>query len=218
MLGFLLSFLIACEEHGKTHSVTSNTPKDTINYRKLPQMFVVGNFDKDRLEDTIFLHNYSNAQMRDIVKAPDPFQHEWDSVVQWFYDKGPNLFLSFGKAGLDTLFLGQAQGLYCLINIGDNNMDGKDEVALVVDKLDMSRVNTCFVYTICQESWTVVKQFSIHEGAFDFASEAMPRFDQIKGFLELQNGKWMYLDYQQMEFDTPEEVGKMQRLVSEKCR
>lgn len=87
----------------------------------------------------------------------------------------------YSKNG-DTILFSPAIGTYCLINLGDNNNDGKDEVAVVPDLPDYS--NTCHIYTLCSHHWTELKMFSINEGGFTFPKEAVP------GFLEkeLANG------------------------------
>jgi hypothetical protein len=128
------------------------------------------------------------------------------------------LRLTINNNKTDTLHLGTAHGLYCLINIGDNNADGKDEIALVIDRLDFSRVNSCQIYSICNNKWTLLKQFSIHEGSFDFTTDKAPKFDNIKDFLEKQNGKWVYKDYLQDDYERLEDVGKMMTLKLDRCK
>lgn len=150
--------------------------------------------------------------------AADPFRNEWDTVVDWFYHQQADVYLTLKRPGSDTLHLGSAQGLYCLLNVGDNNADGRDEIAFVTDYLDYSRVNSCKVYSLCGSKWTLLKEFSIHEDAFNFTTDTIPVFTQIEGFLEQQNGRWVYLDYMQDGYDNSEDAGNMQHLKTDKCR
>lgn len=196
----------------------TKTADDKVKLHKLEKLFVVGDFDGDRNQDTIFQHNFSRLTQSEIEQAADPFQNEWDTVVKWFYDQDADLYLTINKSGKDSLSLGTAQGLYCLINIGDNNADGKDEIALVIDYLDFSRVNSCKVYSLCGDKWTLLKQFGIHEDAFNFTSEKAPLFKIIKEYLEFDNDKWVYKDYSQDGYDNSEDVGKMLPLKLDKCK
>lgn len=216
---FIFTFflgLISC--NGQTEkpvesSTVSKVTADTIKLHTLEKLYVTGDFNGDKKQDTIFQHNYSRLTQSEIIHSADPFQNEWDAVVQWFYDQDPDLYLTINTNHQDTLHLGPAQGLYCLINIGDNNADGKDEVALVIDYLDFSRVNSCKIYALFNKKWTLLKQFGVHEGAFDYTSDKAPAFDSIKDFLEKKNGKWFYKDYSRETYDHMEDVGKMLKLT-----
>lgn len=158
------------------NSTVLKTADNKIKLYKLYKHFIVGDFDGDKKEDTIFQHNYSRLTRAEIDSSADPFQNEWDTVVKWFNDQDADLYLTLNKNKQDTLHLGTAQGLYCLINIGDNNADGRDEIAFVVDYFDFSRVNSCKIYTLCNTKWTLLKQFGVNEGSFDFTTDKAPVF------------------------------------------
>lgn len=200
------------------NSTVTKTADNKVKLHKLKKLFIVGDFEGDGKQDTIFQHNYSRLTKNEIEYSADPFQNEWDTVVKWFYDQDADLYLTINNYKQDTLHLATAQGLYCLINIGDNNADGKDEIAFVVDYLDFSRVNSCKIYTLCKKKWTLLKQFDIHEGSFDFTADKAPIFENIKGHLEKQNGKWVYKDYSQDGYDNQEDVGKMLTLKLDRCK
>lgn len=145
MLTLILSSL-RC--NNPTEKVIDNSAiNDKIKLHKLNKLFVVGDFDGDGKQDTTFQHNYSRLTRAEIENSADPFQNEYDTVIKWFYEQDTDLYLRINKTKHDTLHLGTAQGLYCLINIGDNNADGKDEIAFVIDFLDFSRVNSCKIYS-----------------------------------------------------------------------
>ena len=212
--------LLSCNGQSEKTVGNSTAPKaadNKIKLHKLDKLFVVGDFDDDRQKDTIFQYNYSKLTRTEIENSADPFQNEWDTVVKWFYDQDADLYLTINKSNQDTLHLGTAQGLYCLINIGDNNADGRDEIALVIDKLDFSRVNSCKIYSLCEGNWTLLKEFDIYEESFDFSGNTPPVFAEIKGFLENKNGKWLYIDYHQ-EYERAEDVGEMLILKIDKCK
>ena len=198
------------------HSIVLEKQEVKIKLRKLEKHFVVGDFDGDRKSDTLFQHNYSRLTNSEIDSAADPFQQEWDSVINWFYNQNADLYLIMNNKNRDTLHLGTAQGLYCLINVGDNNSDGKDEIAFVIDQLDFSRVNSCVIYSLCDSKWKQLMIFAIHEDAFNFTGDGQPIFHEIKGYLERHKNRWMFHDYNQ-ETINPEDFGKMIRLTTDRC-
>ncbi len=199
------------------NSIVSISADNNIKLHKLEKLFVVGDFDGDRKQDTIFQHNFSRLTKAEIEYSADPFQNEWDTVLKWFYDQDAIIYLTINKSTKDTLNLGTAQGLYCLINVGDNNADGKDEIAIVIDRLDESRVNSCLIYSFCKDKWTLLKEFGIHEGSFDFVTDKAPIFESIKDYLEKQNGKWVYKDYSRDGYENEEDIGKMLTLKLDNC-
>ena len=186
-------------ENKVTNLLVTKVANNKIKFHKLKKMFTIGDFDGDGKQDTIFQHNYSRLTKAEIKYSPAPFQNEWDTVAKWFYDQDADVYLTLNKNNSDTLHLGTAQGLYSLINIGDNNADGKDEIALVIDLIDLSKINSCKIYSLCKDKWTLLKQFGVHEDAFDFSTEKTPLTDKIKDFLEKRNGEWFYNDYSQQD-------------------
>jgi hypothetical protein len=197
---------------------TVTTTDNTIKLRPLEKLSLDGDFDGDGKKDTLFEHIYSNKTMNAIDSAADPFQNDWATVTKWFYDKETDVYLTINKKNSDTLHLGTAQGLYCLINIGDNNKDGKDEIAFVVDRLDDSRTNTCAIYTLCNNKWTLLKELSVNEAAFNFSTEQAPVFTEIKNYLEKRNGKWVYKADTQDDYDLKQDAGKMKILQLDQCK
>ena len=220
-LSTLILGLLSCysqSEKSVDNSTFSLTSDNIIELRKLEKLFVVGDFDGDNKIDTIFQHNYSRLTGNEIYNSADPFKNEWKTVVKWFNDQDADLYLTINKNKQDTLHLGIAQGLYCLINIGDINKDGKDEIAFVIDYLDFSSVNSCKIYSLCENKWALLKEFEVNEGAFDFTSEKAPIFDKIKNYLEKQNDQWFYNKSSPNGFDQEEKDGKMLKLKLEDCK
>jgi hypothetical protein len=213
--------LLSCNsqtEKTVDNSAQTETTDKRLKLHKLKKLIAVGDFDGDKKQDTIFQNNFSRLTKAEIEYSPDPLQNEWDKVAKWFYEQEADVYLTINAKGKDTLHLGIAQGLYCLINIGDNNADGKDEIALVVDYLDFSMLNTCKIYSLCKNKWTLLKQFEIHEGSFEFTTDKAPNFDNIKGFLEIQNDQWVYKGLSQVSDETREDSSDMKTLRLDKCR
>lgn len=222
---FLLIFLamFSCSEQEKERPVETKQPaqKDSlaINYKLLEKMSVTGDFNGDGIQDTIFQHNINAETGLSIDSCPDPWKHEWDSVVTYLSKNHSRVTLSSSLKDIDTLSLTEGMGLFCLINIGDNNHDKKDEIAMVVDLLDVSRLNSCRIYTICGKTWLELKAFSVYEGAFDsYGKEPVPT-DRIEGFLEKKNGTWKYLDYiDELRANDDSETGRFKPLRLKSCK
>lgn len=214
----IITFISCIDKNTSTKENISSNKIEIIKMHKLEKLFITGDFNGDKKLDTLFQHNFSELNKKEIDRAPDPYQNDWEDVVDWFFKQESYVYLSTNKNNADKLYLTTAQGLYCLINIGDNNSDGKDEIALVTDLCDFSRINSCSIYTICENKWTKLKQFGIHEGSFDYKEGQRPiKYLEIKDYLEKHNGKWLYKDNDQIDYDTPEEVGKMKELKIDKC-
>lgn len=176
----------------------------------MEKLFCVGDFDGDGKRDTIFEHNFSKLKKEEIEYALDPAKNKWEDIIKWFSKQDSDVYLAFSKINQDKLHLGTAQGLYCLLNIGDTNFDGKDEIAFVVDNLDFSNLNSCKIYSLCKGKWVELKQFNIDESAFNFTSTKIIS-SGIKNYLEKKDNKWFYKDNLQNE-------PKMQLLKLNKCQ
>jgi len=188
-------------------------PDMTVNNQqmlKLRKLWVQGEFDGDPGKDTIRQHTFSGVSGREIDAGPDPKQVDQPVIENWYANQKSDVYLSFKEKGKDTLHFDGAQGLYCLLNVGDNNGDGKDEIALVVNGTGQNRVNRCFIYTLCDREWTIIKDFGVHEDAFSFEGAEAPVFTEIKDHLEQHDGKWVYKGY-------PENAGIMTALLTDKC-
>ena len=203
----------------KTNAISVDTTKIPSGFNKLEKLSTVGDFDGDNKTDTIYQHNYSKLEKKEIDFAPDPIKTDREEFYEWFSKQDANVYLKLNQNKENILNLGNAQGLYCLINIGDNNKDGKDEIAFVIDECDYSRTNTCKIYTLCNGKWQLLKEFGIREDAFDGKKgKSQSNYNSIKGYLEKQNNVWKYLDNNQNEYDSPEEVGQMKVLKLDKCK
>ena len=166
---------------------------------KKTNIFIVGNFEGCE-KDTIFFHYFSCCLNKSISEIPSS-DNEWEDIIAWFRDYRVETFFTYKK---DTLKIGEAYGLYCLMNLGDVNSDGMDEFAFVIDKLDDSRLNSCKIYKICQSQFYLAKSFSLNESSFDTPiSGTTDSIKGIRGFLEKKNNTWYYCnvdDYDDEKF------------------
>lgn len=80
-------------EQPTVHKATT----DNIKLHPLNKLFTVGDFDGDGKQDTLLQHNYSALTKSEIEYAPDPFQNEWDTVVEWFYKQEALVYLTLKK-------------------------------------------------------------------------------------------------------------------------
>jgi len=185
-----------------------------MSFSKLRKLFIVGDFDGDGKIDTLFQYNFSLLHNAEIDSVLNPYINDWDTTLDWFFKQEPNVYLAFNKKGKDTLTIGEARGLYCLLNIGDINSDGKDEIALTVNYLDFTNLNRCKIYSYCNNKWTILKVFNIHESAFEYTVDSIPIFSDIRGYLEKQKGRWVYMDFD----DKMEGEEEMKPLTLDKCK
>lgn len=191
-LGYWLIIMLNGKIHSENSSNKNNATVSQDSMVHLKKLYVTGDFNGDGNMDTIHQNTISAITHQEINSF---HTREWDSIENYFYKIDADVILTLANQKCDTLHLGPGGGLYCLINIGDNNKDKKDEIAFVVDYYSFTNISSCEVYTLCNTEWTKLKSFKIHESAFDYETENIPDFKQIKGFLEHRKNKWFYIDY-----------------------
>lgn len=168
----------------------------TVVYKPFIGKVVHGDFNGDDVADTVREGLIALGTRLPIDSFPDPEHIVWDSLVVYSdkYQFCSVITISGGLA--DTLYAGRGLGFYVLLNIGDVNGDGSDDLALVHDLIDFSNLNTCRIYSLCTGRWRQVKQFSVTEDAFTDMLEAKPAvFDKIPAQLEQYDNRWFYRDY-----------------------
>jgi hypothetical protein len=162
------------------------------NYVHLEKLTITGDFDGDGKADTLFQNTINKNTKVSIDSFPN---NQWDSLETYFYKIDADVILTLSNRKCDTLKLGATGGLYCLINIGDNNKDKKDEIAFVVNYYNFTNITSCCIFTLCDNKWKQLKEFKIHENAFEYEGDTVKTFKQIKGFLEYRKKSWFYIDY-----------------------
>lgn len=203
----------------KSEDISSNVKKadDGIILKKFDAPYLIGDFDGDKKIDTITQHIGSKYKKGDFDSIVDPSKNHWDIVTNWHFNRVTDLYLNLNRPEFENLHLGSSQGLYCLINIGDNNSDKKDEIALVVDHLDVSNSNTCKIFSICNGEWKVLKEFGINEESFNYSGKKPKLFSEIKNYLEYKDKNWLYKDYKLTEFTNADTIVQMEKLKLDKC-
>lgn len=190
-------------------AIQMNDSIQGIILQDVQTQYVIGHFTGKETNDTLRFQ-YSTDGGGEITRIPS-MENDWDSVIKWFcQDYQINSFIAYGS---DTLFFESAYNLFCFFNIGDVNLDGIDEFAMVVNWLDYSNINTCKIYSICNHKFSLLKVFNIHEFAF-FQEEAHnTSFIGIKDYLEKEDGVWKFHEYLSDIDDNKE----MRVLQLEKC-
>ncbi|MEC4004954.1 hypothetical protein OX283_009825 [Flavobacterium sp. SUN052] len=178
--------------------------------------FIVGDFNGDKKLDTLTEIHTSENQKHIITEIP--FINDFDSTV-WYYSKHDiQTSLKSSNKNINQLDLGWSFGTYCLINIGDNNNDQKDEVALVIDYCDWSLLNSCKIYSYCSNEWKELQSFEVNENAFSYGKNEVLDPTKIRDFLENRNGKWFYKDYfEYIKNDSNEKPTLMQPIKIKIC-
>ena len=220
LIVFGILMLASCKPETTKVVLQDIKPAQTsLFYKATEHLILTGDFNGDGQRDTLFENTINSQTGLPIDSFPDPWKHDWDTVVGYAYQHYFDLILSLSIKNTDTLHLGVATGFLFLMNIGDNNHDKKDEIALVRDGCDFSRVNHCYIYTLCNAKWVELNSFYIHEGAFDSYDDKVPDKNKIEGFFEKKKGRWYYLDYiEDMSFDKEEDVGKLKPLKLKSCK
>ena len=168
-----------------------NDSIQSIILQDVQTQYIVGHFTGEETNDTLRFQ-YSTDEEVEIKRIPS-MENDWDSIIKWFYqDYQINSFIAFGS---DTLFFESAYNLFCFFNIGDVNLDGVDEFALVVNWLDYSNINSCRIYSICNHKFSLLKVFNIHESAFIQEETQNTSFIGIKDYLEKEDGVWKFHEY-----------------------
>ncbi|MES2487787.1 MAG: hypothetical protein V4581_17805 [Bacteroidota bacterium] len=185
-----------------------------IGYYTAPTYSITGDFDGDGKQDT--LNQFITDSMGNRLQYMEEIESEtWSDYVYNFADKGYRTSIAIEGKEDNLLSFKQAQGMYCLINLGNLNKAKGDEIAIIPDAVDESRHSYCHIYSLCKGRWQRVFEFSLHEDAFD-TFNGTP-YKTLPGILEQKNGIWHYHDYLEMEYDNPKDVGNMMPLKVEDC-
>jgi hypothetical protein len=177
---------------GTSVHIPTNASTQGIILQDIQPQYIIGHFAGNGANDTLMLQYFSEADGVEITRIPS-MENDWDLIVQWFNQTYQiNSFIAFGT---DTLFFESAYDFFCFFNIGDVNLDGVDEFAMVVNWLDYSRLNSCRIYSICNHKFSLLKVFEIHESAFMQEGAQDSSFKGIKGFLEKEHDLWRFREY-----------------------
>ena len=210
-----LFILFSCTKSEKKQSVNFSKKKQIkAKYERLSSEIVIGDFDGDKVIDTLSELHFFGKQEKLITEIP--LFEEYEDQVDYYYKHHITTTLKSNKKSIKSLKLGVSFGTYCLINIGDNNNDGKDELAVVIAYCDFSMMNSCKIYSLCDSNWKMINHFAVHENSFLFEEGEKLDPTKIKDYLEQKKGKWFYADAWEL-LNADDTLSKMKPLKINKC-
>jgi len=160
------------------------------------RMKVVGDFDGDGAQDTLYERYISLLTGKETNKDYDWSGNELGDGVDWLFyqqkwvaEKNPLVRLESKKPTIKSFDVesgGCQNGFVYLKNVSDLNGDSTDEIAYYIYDVDMSMMNSCALATYKNGEWKEVHHWDIHEGDF-FYEEGKPKPDPI--YIKQKNGK-----------------------------
>ncbi|NOQ71010.1 MAG: hypothetical protein GQ574_03350 [Crocinitomix sp.] len=149
------------------------------------RFIIAGDFDGDRIQDTLVEHYISQDNMKETNKFYKNML-EYDDLVDTTIKKQPNSYVLCSNPKIDTLRItdGEQQfGLSFLKNEGDLTGDGKDEISYVINWADWSNTNTWHIMTYRKNAWETLYSFSI----WDWQLPSLPETQNQYGLFGLVN-------------------------------
>ena len=156
-----LSLLVGCTSPTVDVSSAGTGPSNEILGHRFRIVASPGAVGKS---DTLVEHFCSGHDHLEVAKYVSNFSY--DGLVSRAYRLDPEIFVTSTNNELDTLFIrkgGGAFGLALLLNEGDLDGDGRDEIGYVVDNADWSNTNTYVVVSYRNDAWTELFRFAIWE-------------------------------------------------------
>ncbi len=206
-----------------TVAATSETKKAVVDrFKVFAGKVVYGDFDGNGVIDTLSEHLMKMNKRRFIKSVPDLNYNLWESVVEYCQRNDIGSLLITSGVTADTLYSSLSLGTQVMLNVGDVNKDGADDVAFVWNLLDFSNLTSCGVYSLCSGQWKEVRAFQINEKSFSWSrgdrKDSIAAHSQIRNSLEKRNGVWKYKDYMEwFNAETEAEANKMHVLKAKRC-
>jgi hypothetical protein len=166
---FLLTALTACDS-GNGQKITSHIASDSITRtipisRKIDDRFsIVGDFNGDKLQDTIFESYISLLTQEECSKQQDSEDFEKD--IELIIKQKPITRLYSTIENTDTFIVtteSQQRGIDMFSNLGDLNSDGSDEFGYIIDWADYSNFNTFHIMTLKDNKFKELFNFKVNE-------------------------------------------------------
>ena len=192
----------------------TNSSTKKMKLEQLKSKSIIGDFDGDKKADTLAEIHISEKENNIITEIP--FINDYDNLVDYYFKHSIRTSLKSSNKRIKDLDLGTSFGVYCLINIGDNNGDKKDEIALVIDYCDFSNLNSCKIYSLCNNNWKMIHHFAIHEAVFDYIEGEKLEPNKIGDYLQKKKGIWFYADALEV-LESDDTIMKMKPLKIKKC-
>ena len=159
----LIILSVSCNQ--KTNENLSKAKSEKLIVSKLDERYsIVGDFNGDKIDDTIF-ESYQNSETKkEINKIHDSL--DWDNDLELTVKNKPISILYSNDKSIDKLITSnhsQQKGVYLFSNLGDINEDGKDEFGYAIDWADFSSSNTYHIMTLDKNKFVEIFSFPIHE-------------------------------------------------------
>jgi hypothetical protein len=163
---------------------------------------ISGDFNGDGVNDTLTEILISSKNNSSIDELPEL---EYDSLVAFIHLQQTKLSLKSNHENIPELMTvnwNDSFGFLWLMNEGDLNGDGTEEISLVVDWADWSAVNHCFIYSLINGKWIELTKFEIREWQLYDSQDG----ESFEGFImKNQNGESMIntFDEEAIEVQVP---------------
>lgn len=171
------------------------------------------------LKETCNEYEILNYKQSNEANDFDEISFTNDTLMSLICKAEPQLKLKSNNPKLKPLILNDSDvcnivGIDYLINVGDINGDGKDEIAVLCGYFRfMGLTSICNIYSYKNNQWESVLSFTVYGPIYEDEVDIkkMDKTSEIPGFLEKKKGIWFYHDYQwEMDgYDSPEDVGKI---------
>ena len=193
-LGMLmcLAFLLGCENHVSSENKASDDSlalvrdvvEDCTTEVYKPQIWI-DNYLSDDEKDTIIVRLWSRAQGSYLDSLPIDTTEDWPS----WYQRNEVEAVLFLK-DIEPLYLESSFSIYYCAVLCEQ---GKRAIAIVPGVAQWSNCNVCKVYTITNNRWVQIREFSVLS-SFTFIEEGEEP-EISREWLVKKDGRWMYRDY-----------------------
>jgi hypothetical protein len=203
----LLILFVSCNEKTNENLSVEKSEKPIVS--KLDERYsIVGDFNGDKIDDTIF-ESYQNSETKkEINKIHDSL--DWDNDLELTVKNKPISILYSSDKSIYKLIASkhyQQKGVYLFSNLGDINEDGKDEFGYAIDWADFSSLNTYRIMTLDKNKFVEIFNFPIHE-----TMSIIPKnqFDSKKLVLKVSKKtiKYKYADMEDGDIKEVEHIFK----------
>jgi hypothetical protein len=226
---FFSSLIISCKKENKDNKLIQikekneiqNTSTDTIlseeeNFESKENVISGFFFDKKKI-DTLDIKTFSAKENKYLDSISSDKIEDQEKKIDYIFDNEIELHLT--SKSKTPLKFEPALSFFFIKNIGDNNNDGLDEIALVPNYADESNLNSCKIYQHCNSQWQELFSFSINEMSFYFEDEkeGLKYENSIKDYFEKRNSKWYFFEYTET-MDPENDKPIFKKLNLKKCK
>lgn len=191
--------LSSCHPHTEVNidTVSGTLKEKTYELEQVNPIEVVGRFISPDKTDTLLFRRYSNNTHRYFDSLPiwgDGFM-PGDDIV-WFRENDIAMKVTTADGRLVHTQT-EAMFVHRVISLPDI-LPGYDVLAVVWRHQDFSGIKPCHIVSVKDGQWTELGSFTVNTNIFpDTLTDGM-----IDGFLEKQNGIWMFSDWtEQLQYE-----------------